>query len=59
LTNEVKILPGMGGLRTRLKIMVNQTRTVDKIRLIKKLGHLSEELMDSASQALKLHYDLE
>ena len=39
--------------------MVNQTRAVDKIRLIKKLGRLSEELMDSVSQALKLHYDLE
>ena len=56
---EVEIPPGMGGLRTRSKIMVNQTRAVDKIRLIKKLGHLSEELMDRVNQALKLHYDLE
>jgi mRNA-degrading endonuclease toxin of MazEF toxin-antitoxin module len=39
--------------------MVNQTRAVDKIRLIKKLGNLSEELMDRVNQALKLNYDLE
>jgi mRNA interferase MazF len=55
----VEIPPGMGGLRTRSKIMVNQTRAVDKIRLIKKLGNLSEELMDRVNQALKLNYDLE
>jgi mRNA-degrading endonuclease toxin of MazEF toxin-antitoxin module len=39
--------------------MVNQTRAVGKTRLIKKLGHLSEELMDRVNQALKLHYDVE
>lgn len=56
---EVEIPSGMGGLRTRSKIMVNQTRAVDKIRLIKKLGHLSEGLMDSVNQALKLHFAIE
>lgn len=56
---EVEILAGIGGLRTRSKIMVNQTRAVDKIRLIKKLGHLSEGLMDSVNQALKLHFAIE
>jgi mRNA interferase MazF len=56
---EVEIPSGMGGLRTRSKIMVNQTRAVDKIRLIKKLGHLSEELMDNVNQALKLHFAIE
>jgi mRNA interferase MazF len=56
---EVEIPPGTGGLRTRSKIMVNQTRAVDKARLIKKLGHLSEEFMGRVNQALGLHYDLE
>ena len=56
---EVEIPSGMGGLRTRSKIMVNQTRAVDKIRLIRKLGHLSEGLMDSVNQALKLHFAIE
>ena len=56
---EVEIPPGTGGLRARSKIMVNQTRAVDKVRLIKKLGHLSEELMGRVNQALELDYDLE
>jgi len=56
---EVQIPPGTGGLRTRSKVMVNQTRAVDKIRLIKKLGTLPEKIMFDVNQSLKLHYDLE
>ncbi len=53
---EVEIPRGSGGLRTRSKVMVNQTRAVDKIRLIKSLGHLSEEVMTEVDRALKLHF---
>jgi mRNA interferase MazF len=56
---EVEIPPGTGGLRTRAKVMINQTRAVDKIRLTKKLGHLPEQIMMDVNRALKLHYDLE
>lgn len=56
---EVEIPPGVGGLKTRSKVMVNQTRAVDKIRLIKKLGQLSEQIMEDVHRALKLNYDLE
>ena len=56
---EVQIPPGTGGLRTRSKVMVNQTRAVDKIRLIKKLGILPEKIMLEVTQSLKLHYDIE
>jgi len=56
---EVEIPLGVGGLKTRSKVMVNQTRAVDKIRLIKKLGHLPEQIMADINRALKLHYDLE
>jgi mRNA interferase MazF len=55
---EVEIPAGAGGLRTRSKVMVNQTRAVDKIRLTSKLGHLPESLMVEMDRALKLHYDL-
>jgi mRNA interferase MazF len=55
---EVEVLPGTGGLRSRSKIMINQTRAIDKIRLIKKLGRLPAEIMIRVDQALKLHYDL-
>ena len=55
---EVEIPAGAGGLRTRSKIMINQTRAVDKLRLIKKFGHLPEQIMVHVDQSLKLHYGL-
>lgn len=39
--------------------MVNQTRAVDKIRLIKRIGNLPKEITVEVDRALKLHYDLE
>jgi len=56
---EVEIPSGINGLKNRSKIMVNQTRAVDKIRLMKRLGHLPEKIMIDMNRALKLHYDLE
>jgi len=56
---EVEAPAGTGGLNTRSKVMVNQTRAVDKLRLIKQIGHLPDELMKQTDKALKLHYDLE
>jgi len=56
---EVEIPAGTAGLRARSKVMVNQTRAVDKIRLIKKVGQLPTQVVQEINQALKLHYDLE
>ena len=56
---EVEVSAGIGGLRTLSKVMVNQTRAVDKVRLIKRLGYLPDEIMEEINNALKLHYDLE
>ena len=56
---EVEIPAGMGGLKSRSKIMVHQTRAVDKIRLIKRLGQLTPSIMAEVDQALRIHYDLE
>jgi len=56
---EVEVSAGTGGLRTRSKVMVNQTRAVDKVRLIKLLGYLPDEIMEEINNALKLHYELE
>ena len=55
---EVEIPAKTGGLRTHSKIMINQTRAVDRIRFMKKLGRLPEQIMDEVDEALKLHYDL-
>ena len=56
---EVEIPAAMGGLKTRSKIMIHQTRAVDKIRLLKKLGQLTPSIMAEVDQALKIHFDLE
>jgi len=56
---EVEVSAGIGGLRTLSKVMVNQTRAVDKVRLINRLGYLPDEIMEEINNALKLHYDLE
>ena len=55
---EVEIPARTGGLRTRSKVMPNQTRAVDKLRLVKKMGHLPQKVLEELDQALKLHYDL-
>lgn len=56
---EVKVPARQGGLKTISKIMINQTRAVDKIRLIKKLGHLPDKITSRIDQALRLHYQLD
>lgn len=56
---EVEIPAGVGGLRSLSKAMVNQTRAVDKIRLLKKMGRLPSAIMEEVNRALRLHYDLE
>jgi len=56
---EVEIPSKTAGFRVRSKIMVNQTRAIDKVRLVKKLGHLPSAIMTHVDRALKLHYGLE
>ena len=56
---EVLISKNIGGLIKKSKIMINQTRAVDKIRLIKKLGTLPDAIMKKVNAALILHYELD
>ena len=56
---EVEIPAGVGGLKSLSKAMINQTRAVDKIRLLKKMGRLPPAIMEEVNRALRLHYDLE
>jgi mRNA interferase MazF len=58
-TFEVEIPAQTGGLDLLSKVMVNQTRAVDKTRLIKKLGRLPQIVMKEVDRALKLHYELD
>lgn len=55
---EVKVPARGGGLTSESKIMLNQTRAVDKARLIKKLGSLPGSFILRIDKALKLHFGL-
>ncbi|NQU63965.1 MAG: type II toxin-antitoxin system PemK/MazF family toxin [SAR324 cluster bacterium] len=56
---EVLISKNTGGLNKKSKVMVNQTRAVDKIRLVKNLGSLPDAVMKEIDAALILHYELD
>jgi len=55
---EVELPSGTANLTSRSKVMVNQTRAVDKARLIEQIGRLPDALMGQIKTALRLHYDL-
>jgi mRNA-degrading endonuclease toxin of MazEF toxin-antitoxin module len=54
----VEISVGNAGLKMRSKVMINQTRAVDKARLIKKMGRVTPAILNEVNRALKLHYGL-
>jgi mRNA interferase MazF len=55
---EVEIPARKGGLDLPSKVMANQTRAVDKVRLIKKIGRLPQGIMREVDRALRLHNEL-
>ncbi len=55
---EVLVSAG-SGLDKDSKVMVNQIRTVDKKRLIKKISSVSREIIIKIEAAIKLHFDME
>jgi mRNA interferase MazF len=56
---EVELPSGSSGLTKTSKAMINQTRAVDKARLIEHIGKLARQVQDRIDKALKLHYDLD
>jgi mRNA interferase MazF len=55
---EVPIEPGEGGVDRRSVVLLNQIRTVDKGRLIRKLGALYEDTMERVALALLISLGL-
>ncbi len=55
---EVVLNKGKGNLPKKSKIKADQIRTLDKRRLIKSIGEISEEDMFSVEKAVKIHLDL-
>ena len=52
--DEVSVTPLEGGLNKPSVIQPNQIRSIDKRRLVKRLGTLSAETMEQLDAALKL-----
>ncbi|MEI7589762.1 MAG: type II toxin-antitoxin system PemK/MazF family toxin [Deltaproteobacteria bacterium] len=55
---EVELTEGAFGLDRKSKVMINQTRAVDKSRLIRHIGTVNAPTLELIGQALVLHYDL-
>jgi mRNA interferase MazF len=51
---DIWINKGDDGLDYASIIQCDQIRTVDKRRIIKKIGHLSDPIMENVDQALKI-----
>jgi len=52
--DEVLVKPPEGGLNKPSVIQPNQIRSIDKKRLVKKLGELSEETINDLNTALQI-----
>jgi mRNA interferase MazF len=53
------LLPkGSGNLPKDSKVKADQIRTIDKIRIIRRLGELKTNQIESIETAIKIHLDL-
>ncbi len=49
---EVRIRPPEAGLATESVVLLNQVRSIDKLRLVRRLGILSDASMEQVDRAL-------
>jgi mRNA interferase MazF len=55
---DVEIFAPEGGLRQDSKVLLNQIRTVDKVRVIDRWGHLSDGTINKVDEAIKISLGL-
>lgn len=55
---EVLIQPPEGGLSVKSVVLLNQIRAIDKQRLIRRLGKLTDETMAQVNQAIQISLGL-
>ena len=55
---EVVMEPAESGLSLRSVVALNQIRSVDRHRLVKRLGHAAPETMDRVDQAMQISLGL-
>ena len=58
IPTHIPIEKGVSGLKKDSIILVEQIRTIDKARLIEKVGHLGDDIMEEVKKALKLSFNL-
>ncbi|MCE7874206.1 type II toxin-antitoxin system PemK/MazF family toxin [bacterium CPR1] len=56
---EVLVPAPSGGLKQDSKVLLDQLRSVDKMRLRQRIGSLSESLLQEVERALRLTFDLD
>jgi mRNA interferase MazF len=56
---ELLLPKGAGNLPKKSKVKADQIRTLDKARLIKKIGSLVPEAMNDLAEAMRLHLALQ
>ena len=56
---EVFLPKGEGNLREDSKAKANQIRTIDKLRLKRRFGKISEEKLKEIEQAILIHLEIE
>ncbi len=55
---EIDIQAGEGNLKANSKIKANQIRTIDKRRLVQKIGSISQSIMIRVEKAILIHLDI-
>lgn len=55
---NVHLPKGIGGLKSDSTILLSQIRTLDKSRLQKKIGHLSDTYLEKVNLAIKISLGL-
>jgi mRNA interferase MazF len=55
---EVLVRPPEGGLRSDSVVLLNQIRSVDRLRLMKRLGELKTDTMEKVDFALQISFGL-
>ncbi len=58
IPTHIPIEKESSGLKKDSIILVEQIRTIDKARLIEKVGHLDKDIMEDVKRALKLSFNL-
>lgn len=55
---EILVKPPEGGLRSDSVVLLNQIRSIDRQRLMKRLGELKTETMEKVNFALQISFGL-